>query len=40
MDEEEIAVHLTQEIVAKILPVENADVANAIRRKYGRTMPV
>ena len=40
MDEEEIAVHLIEEIGAKILPVDNADVANAIRRKYGRTMPV
>lgn len=40
MDEEEIAVHLIEEIGAKILPVDNADVANAIRQKYGQTMLV
>jgi 2-keto-3-deoxy-L-rhamnonate aldolase RhmA len=40
MNEEEIAMHLIEEIGAKILPVDNPEVANAIRRKYGRTMPV
>ena len=39
MTPEEIVIHLIEEVGAKIVPAPNAEVANAVRERYGRTMP-
>ncbi len=39
MDSEEVAIYLIEEIGAKIVPADNEDVVNALRKRYGRTMP-
>ena len=40
MTPEEIVLHLIENVGAKIVPGPNAEVANAVRERYGRTMPV
>ena len=40
MTPEETAIHTIENVGAKILPAPNAEVANAVRKRYGRTMPV
>ena len=39
MTDEEIVIHLIENVGAKIVPSPNAEVADSVRRKYGRTMP-
>jgi 4-hydroxy-2-oxoheptanedioate aldolase len=40
MTPEEILIHTIENVGAKIVPAPDAEVANAVRERYGRTMPV
>lgn len=40
MTPEEILIHTIENVGAKIVPATDAEAANAVRKRYGRTMPV